>query len=271
MLERVKQKKGIALITVLLITALLLALIVEFAYGTRISLQSAVNYRDSRRAYYLAKSGIAYFSQNFETIKKYIPQGEWRIVPMISGGDTEVKLQWEDEAGKIYIKDIGTNPDRRQILDNLLDILSVDTEMIRRIMDNSEFISKISFLSELHAVINDETYKKIYRFITVGNVNKIDINTASAEVLQSLGITSDGAKHIIEERRKNNINAGSIPSLYGIAGTMVPGLNKPATTFLTDTSSFITVIAYTTVGTYSKRIEAVILPGTTTISYWKAL
>ena len=43
------NERGVALIIVLLVTALLIALIFEFAYGTRISLRAAVNFRDSQR------------------------------------------------------------------------------------------------------------------------------------------------------------------------------------------------------------------------------
>ena len=52
------NERGVALLIVLLVTALLLALIFEFAYGTRVSLRAAVNSRDSQRAYFLARSGV---------------------------------------------------------------------------------------------------------------------------------------------------------------------------------------------------------------------
>ena len=53
-----RDDRGVALIIVLLVTALLIALIFEFAYGTRISLRATVNFRNSQRAYYLARSGV---------------------------------------------------------------------------------------------------------------------------------------------------------------------------------------------------------------------
>ena len=52
------NEHGVALIIVLLVTALLIALIFEFTYGTRVSLRAAVNYRNSERAHYLARSGV---------------------------------------------------------------------------------------------------------------------------------------------------------------------------------------------------------------------
>ncbi len=58
-----QSNRGIALLVVLLVTALLIALIFEFAYGTRVSLRGAVNFRNSQRAYFLARSGVAIFTR----------------------------------------------------------------------------------------------------------------------------------------------------------------------------------------------------------------
>jgi type II secretory pathway component PulK len=82
-----RSERGIALLIVLLVTALLIALIFEFSYATRISLNSAINFRDSQRAYFLARSGIFAFIKYGDKLRDYyIPQGEWGVVPLISDG-----------------------------------------------------------------------------------------------------------------------------------------------------------------------------------------
>src|SRR5512147_2488161 len=83
-----KNQRGVALIIVLLVTALLIALIFEFAYGTRISLRAAVNYRDSQRAYFLARSGVFLFGKfkDLPELAGILPrQGEWAENPLVPG------------------------------------------------------------------------------------------------------------------------------------------------------------------------------------------
>ena len=126
-LGRGKNNRGVALIIVLLVTALLIALIFEFAYGTRISLRSSVNFRDSERAYYLARSGVKFagllLSYNLKqgNAQDNIEQRDWEVVPIATlmtgssdtdlsdtteSNDTELKVRWEDESGKINITNI---------------------------------------------------------------------------------------------------------------------------------------------------------------------
>ena len=100
-----RNDRGIALLIVLLVTALLIALVFEFAYATRISLNSAVNFRDSQRAYFLALSGSMPSKSNGQKLREIIPQGEWQPVPLIAR-DTQVMVKWEDESGKIKINDV---------------------------------------------------------------------------------------------------------------------------------------------------------------------
>jgi DNA uptake protein ComE-like DNA-binding protein len=53
--------------------------------------------------------------------------------------------------------------------------------------------------------MNDEDYSKVYKSLTVAPVSlnrvTINVNTASADVLQSLGINASDADRIITERQ----------------------------------------------------------------------
>jgi type II secretory pathway component PulK len=266
--HRLKNNQGVALIIVLLVTALLIALVFEFAYGTRVSLRAAVNFRDSQRTYFLARSGVNYFIKNSAYVRENLPPGKWELVPMISGGDTELLMRWEDEAGKIRISDVGTNTSRKKIIENLFGIRGVSLEVLDRLADPSAGASKLSFLSGLHEFMSDEDYEKIKDFVTVSAVDSININTASSEVLQSLGISSGAAGLIIEERSKDHIAANNISQYPGVSGVMVPGLNISASSFLTDSGAIFKVYSLATVGGYTKQIVA-ITGGSP--SYWSAL
>jgi len=52
------QEKGMVLLLVLIVVALLTALLSEFAFSSLIDLRLAETYRDSTRAYYLARGGV---------------------------------------------------------------------------------------------------------------------------------------------------------------------------------------------------------------------
>src|SRR5512139_2607372 len=85
-----RNDRGVALLIVLLVTALLVALVFEFAYATRVSLRAAVNFRDSQRAYYLARSGVNFAGRFLVEYKKngklqdHLEQ-DWLPVPFVSG------------------------------------------------------------------------------------------------------------------------------------------------------------------------------------------
>ena len=52
------NQRGIALLLTLVILVLLVALIVEFDYGTKIDLITAANFRNDVQASYIAKAGV---------------------------------------------------------------------------------------------------------------------------------------------------------------------------------------------------------------------
>jgi len=281
-----KNDRGVALIIVLLVTALLIALIFEFAYGTRISLRAAVNFRDSQRAYYLARSGVnfvgRYLAGNLqmdpETGKdhKYdkLEQLEWQSVPFIPGSDSELRVRWEDEAGKIKITDVQTNPYRQSMLNKLFENNGIDRTVYDKMTDIRSGIKDIGLLTGLHQYMSDEDYLKVNNFVTTSQVDKIDINTASPEVLQSLGISAGAAGLIIEARNNATfIDHAKVSEFAGINNVKLQTTDLLVANFLTETSNVFKVYSYATVGGYTKQVEAVITRSTTgfTVQYWRAL
>jgi type II secretory pathway component PulK len=271
-----RTERGVALLIVLLVTALLIALIFEFAYGTRVSLRAAVNYRDSRRAYYLARSGVYVFAK-YQELQDYVPQGEWGVVPMVSEGDQELRVRWEDEGGKVRIKDIKNRDGvARTMVERLFTEKGVSREVRDRLLDPESDVQKLALLSELHAYMSDQEYETVKRFLTVeGAGNRININTASAEVLGSMGISDGAVSLILDERAKAPFTDHAKTSAFpGISGVMIPLIDAAGNTlvanYLTETSNVLTVHSYATVGGYTKEVEAIITRPSG-VRYWRAL
>jgi hypothetical protein len=256
------NNRGIALLIVLLVTALLIALIFEFAYATRISLNSAINFRDSQRAYFLTRSGIKALIKYKDTLN--IPHNEWAVVPFINGEDSRVLVKLEDETGKIGFTDVKGNTVTQAVLQALFENKQIDISVYNRMIDPTSNIFHTSLLSELHQYMSDEDYIKIANDLTVSIWHNININTASRDVLQSLGISSGAIDLIIQNRQ--NAPYKEVPNDI-IGAIMINKLN--VTTLLTTNSNNIyTVHCNATVGGYTKVTVAIVGSNP---PYWRAL
>jgi len=282
--------RGIALIIVLLVTALLIALIFEFAYGTRVSLRAAVNYRNSERAYYLARSGVnaagrlltsynlisSLISQGTESNLKYklLQETQWQYIPFQAGDDAKIDIRWDDEASKIRITDVQTNVIRQDILNRLFESKGIDRTVLDRLKEISgNNINRVKLLTELHQYMTDEDFDKVSPFLTVRpEVSNIDINTASLDVLTSMNIGANTAGLIIEERQKAPITdpVNYVP----LSNVMITGSTSKVTNFMTDSSDIFTVYSRATVGGYTRVVQAIIqrnANGFTVLNYWTVL
>jgi type II secretory pathway component PulK len=253
--ERIRSERGVALIIVLLVTALLIALIFEFWYSTRVSLRAATNFRDSQRAYFLARSGLQYFVK-YKGLKDMIPQGEWAVVPIISTADIELRIKWEDEGGKINIKGLLAGSSPFTWCGELFRLQNVDQEILNRIAIP---MNQPQSLSELHKFMKDEEYNKVAPFLTFysKDLNKVNINYASEEVLRAVQSTSSTLDISgIMTRRKKTKYADSELGSYP---------------FFTASSTVFKVYTYATAGGYTKQIEAVMDVDSSGTFYWRAL
>ena len=271
--RRITNEHGVALLIVLLVTALLIALVFEFAYGTRVSLRAAVNYRDSQRAYFLARSGVnfagALLADNLKNnkLQDNLEQREWQIVPLMTGSDTELRVRWEDESGKINISAVARGNDTYNRLSKLFDIRAVSQESLDRIATwMVEEKRNFYLLTELHRFLGDEDFRKVADFLTVSPVPRININTASSEVLQSLGLSASAAGLIVEQRVREPFDDQAKVNT-------APGMDTTVAGQLGVTTNIFKVDSYATVGGYTKQVQAVITRNASgfTINYWRAL
>ncbi len=267
---KLRNDRGIALIIVLLVTALLITLIFEFAFGTRVSLRAAANYRDSQRAYFIAHSGFGVFAR-FPQLRDYIPQGELGTVPYVTEGDKVLQMKWEDESGKINVTKIGPIYSR---LVNLFNIVQIDQNKLDQITSWSQTQKQdLHLITELHRFLSDEEYGKVAPFLTVstGSNTNININTASSQVLQSLGLTAEEAQKIMESVQQDPYD----PIKKPINTTTVPVTNPLLIIIigqLTTSSNVFKVTSVATVGGYTKQIEAIMTLGSSgPLNYWRAI
>lgn len=241
-MHMMKNERGVALIIVLLVTALLIALVFEFAYGTRVSLHAAINFRDSQRAYFLARSGINYCLKYGPDAQTLAQQGEWVVVPIVSAGDTEVRIKWEDEAGKINIINIfkGRSPTYDWLV-RLFDQVGVSQSVLDTIADPSN--PKLQMVTELHKYMTDEDYFKVAPFLTANKFSgdTISTDTASETVIRATQ-PADKVADLLQKRKDQS---------------------------QLKNSGILKISSHATVGGYTKQIE-VIAKGTA-LDYWKSL
>jgi type II secretory pathway component PulK len=263
-----RNNRGVALLIVLLVTALLIALVFEFSYATRISLNSAINFRDSQRAYFLARSGVIAFVKYGNQLRDYFPQSKGFPLHEILGmEDAIINVTWEDETGKIKITDVKTDAVTKYMIQNLFEsVKGIDTGVYDRITADTSDVNTLTLLSGLRKFMNEADFTKVSDSLTVSPVpsHRININAASKDVLRSLGIESGTAELIIQSREKELYT-----DLSGVPGIANIQINHVAlSNYLTVTPGAIyKVISKTRVGEYEKQVEAVI--NGSTISSWR--
>jgi general secretion pathway protein K len=264
-----RNDRGVALLIVLLVTALLIALIFEFAYGTRVSMRAAVNYRDSQRAYFLARAGFGVFAK-YPDLRKKVPHGmDSGPIPYVSEGDTSLNIRWEDESGKISIYNATKTSDAYNRLTVLFDILEINTAIVDQISTwMTEEKKRFNSLTELHRFLSDEDYRKVQDLLTVSDFSKINVNTASALVLRSLGVKAEDAENIVRLAEQSPFDDQTIEN--------APGMNpsiKGQLVYSNTLNNIYKITSTATVGRYTKKIEAIItLTGSGfTVKYWRAI
>ncbi|QWR77470.1 type II secretion system minor pseudopilin GspK [Candidatus Magnetomonas plexicatena] len=226
-----KNTNGSVLIMTLLITALLVAILVEFAYGVFVKTNVLYNFRDGQNLSLIAQSGIE-LADGY--IKDYLASNQYTayasyVIPVakITDNSTEsLVVSITDENAKFNINTIinengTTNEKALSTFKRLLTALKLDenislyvTNWISSKAGSSSGLSDSTSHNYLYCVdellsipqITPEIYKKLAPFVTANSDGLININTASEEVLMALdeNITQSTAKEIIEYREKTS-------------------------------------------------------------------
>ncbi len=203
-------RKGIALILVLGILMILSLFVTAFLGLMNLETRMAKQFVYRLRAHYLAQAGVeTALAQLAGDKNSYDALGErWREnsnyyrtfpggglydVTRKVGTDGELVSGVEDEAGKINI-----NLAKRKVLLNLPGLNEKTVAAIIKYREAKPFITTDEILRVQG--LSRTVFKGMEKLITVNSEGKVNINTASAQVLASLGFNRDFVRAIINQR-----------------------------------------------------------------------
>lgn len=294
-LFEIKNQKGIALVVVLLVLALLTAMVVEFSYRVYTGTNDLYNWRDGQRLSLLAKSGINLAVRYIKDLNdKFINTVDMSFKEPSENFDGEIRIKIEDETGKFNINSL-VYPDGRTLnitayksFQRLLELLSLEKTIADRIVDwididttpsitGSENMTKNNILSSVDELllingINRSDYDKLSPYVTVYGTRDnliININTAREIVLMSLfdkskgvfPITQDKANILIQRRKNKPFESYHEFNLE--AGTSFSA-NQ-----ITDKATIFSIRAISSNGNIKKIIDMVMNKDKGIIEYWR--
>lgn len=274
------DQRGSALIITILLVAILVTFVTEFAYEVYIDTTSLSNWRNAQRASLIAKSGQAicasYLKPALDSKYTYIDKIVFPVEKDLGEG-ARLVVQIEDESAKFNINSIlypnGTTDDIKLApLKKLFEYLNINPKLADTIADwidsdseprlpESETNAKnapLLSVDELKLIkgIDKDTFEKISPYLTVYGDGKININTAPLPVLVSLHpeMTEALAKQIIDYRENAPFeNAPQIGRVSGMEtiGTLLIGK-------ITAKSSTFRITARATINEATRIIESVV-------------
>ncbi|HHT9130275.1 MAG TPA: type II secretion system minor pseudopilin GspK [Candidatus Brocadiaceae bacterium] len=297
------SEKGFALITTLLITAILVAVISEIVYVVYTYTRIAASYRDGQRAASLAEGGIVLAASSIAEImkgKNYTLLKPEDAVRVVSEGDGVLTLRVEDEQAKLNPNSIisetsAKNMENYAAYSRLLKVLGLKDELAGTLADwigiNKEpkplggkpyeyyertprpFEEKKELLDSTDEILlargyMPEVYKRLSPFLTVYTDGRININTAPKEVIMALSsdITEKMAQGIIGYREKTPFITPSDISKVG-------GFETTGSTLaggITVKSSIFRIFSRGSVGEGVREVEAVVnIQAGRTIYFWR--
>jgi len=222
-----QNEKGIALLVAIVIVVLMVALIVEFDYGTRISLTTAGTFRNGTQAAFLAKSGVrgaqAVLREDGKTPGKKIDHlGEfWATpVPPYPIGNGQVSIVIEDESSKLNINLLGNSTEDfqkwRPVWERLLRHFEVD-DAEEIVVAMKDWIDTDDLPEDLYGV-EASYYERLDPPYTTkdGPLNSLGelllIKGVTREVYNILTTGCDGGPCVtIAPTTKINVNTVSVP------------------------------------------------------------
>ncbi len=287
---RVSGQSGSALIITVLLVAILVALVVEFAYEVYIDTTSLTNWENAQKASLIAKSGQTLSTKYLREASnlKYTDIGELVFpVERDLGPRSALIIRLEDENTKLNVNSLirpnGTTDDRALAsLQKLFEYLNINTDLALEIADwidpdseprlsGSEDYAKNSFLwsvDELKLIpgVTKDIFDKISPFVTVFGNSLININTAKLPVLVSLhkDMTETLAERIIDYRSSTPFElTGQVTNVSGMEriGTLLQGS-------ITVKSSFFRVTSTAMVNEIKRMIESVV-DTSNNIYFWR--
>lgn len=273
------SQDGSALIITVLLVAVLVGIVVEFAYDVYIDSAALSNWSNAQKASLAARSGQVLGTQYLEEVMKndftYDREKEVPVERDI-GEDTQLTLMVGDENAKFNVNSIiysngRPNDNALAVLKRLLKNLRIDENAALYIADwidpdsepliaDSEDNAKNDFLwsiDELRetGILERSAFDRLRPFVTIYGEG-VNINTAELPVLMSLhgDMTETLAKRIIDYRETSPFEAVSdVQKVSGMEqiGTLLIGK-------ATVKSSFFRISSRASVRDITREIESVV-------------
>lgn len=291
---RLQREEGMVLLLVLVVVVLLSALLTEFAFSTLVDLRLTETFRDSTRAYYLAKGGLRVGQMILQEDRNaYDGPGEvWSqgLDGYPVGEDGLVSIHIDDLGGKLDLNQLVTMPlgnpdvvvktrflrlfkvlglaDPEGLVDALIDWLDPDDEPQTLGAEEEyylrlphPYVCKNGYLQSVEELLlvkgfDAEILKILAPHVTVYGDKKINVNTASVEVLYSLAEEMDlqAAETIVEARNEKPIQkVDEIKDLPGMSQ-----LYWAINTSLAVTSSTYRIESWAGVNDGARRVSGIV-------------
>ena len=236
-----RKEGGYALIITLLVTTLLVAVVVEFAYSVYVSTARAANFTGSQRASLLAANGVKLGQKALALLlaaDPYLSSAKDGLAFSRVEGDLSVTVRAVDELSKISTRVVYTgtgvlNDNIHGSYARLVSHLSLDPNLTDTLADwidsddepriygaegrdfyrslPSPYDPKNGYLGSLEELLmikdyTREVFDAISPYVTVhNNTGAVNINTAPAPVIMALSenITEELAERLIRYRKEN--------------------------------------------------------------------
>jgi len=238
-MKLLRDQKGMALLLVLVIVALLSALLTEFSFSTLVDLRATETFRDRTQAYYLARGGVeaALMILQQDTNNWDHPSEFWGDLPTVPVGDGDVSLKIEDLTGRFNLNTVGdsngnpgifgyhrflvlcdevlrsTPAEAKDMADALVNwfntnrtqVTDDDSYYARQQPPYSRGGEKLKTVDELLMVryFDEEKVNALKKYVrVVGDITNpiININTASDKVLYAWQFTSSASEENLDHQ-----------------------------------------------------------------------
>ena len=293
---------GFALVVTLLVTAILVAVVVEFSYSVYVSTARAANFSEGQRAAVLAANGVELAGTAIQLLQKddpYLVMGPEGLVFSRTEGELSVELRVTDEMARLSTGVVypatGVKVDRvYETYRRLIESLDLDDGLVETLADwmdsdgeprlhgaeAADYYRRLprpyepgnappASFEELGMVkgYTRDTLEKLRPYVTPYNRSgRVNINTAPKKVIMALDpdITPDMADGLITRRKSAPFRDRS--EVMNVDGFGTVGFNLQDKIVVT--SDVFRVYSRATVGETTRVVEAVVRPGQG-ILYWR--
>jgi general secretion pathway protein K len=287
--------RGFALLLTLMITAIITAVVVEFAYSVYVNTAALYNWEDSQKLSLAARSAMRLGSKIITEYAVQPPQSYPGFFEMsekipFDSIDGTITLRIEDENAKFNLQTLRSplalGEDPYAAFLRLLNAIGLKADVADRISYwmNSDSthrpvdtagLSKNNYLDSVDELllipgIDSATYEKLRPYITIYGDTKINMNSASVPVIMSLSssITRDIAERIVRYRESTPFSDS--PDVSGIVG-VTSQLSNSLAGYIRGRGSCFRVISTAGSGDLKRIMEIVIdaTAGYRVVRYWK--